>query len=73
MTVAKKAAVAGSNMNHKVIVGEYQKVTTDMTAQVNALKATVDQVEKEREFYFSKLREIELYIQTCKDCNINLI
>lgn len=28
------------------------------------MKLTVDQVEKEREFYFGKLREIEVYIQS---------
>jgi RP/EB family microtubule-associated protein len=34
-----------------------------LTTQVSQLKVTVEQVEKEREFYFSKLREIELYVQ----------
>jgi RP/EB family microtubule-associated protein len=44
-------------------VDEYQKVASLLTTQVQELKATIDQVEKEREFYFGKLREIELYIQ----------
>jgi RP/EB family microtubule-associated protein len=30
---------------------------------VGDLKITVDQIEKEREFYFGKLREIEIFIQ----------
>jgi RP/EB family microtubule-associated protein len=45
------------------LVDEYQKVASLLTTQVQELKATIDQVEKEREFYFGKLREIELYIQ----------
>ncbi|KAI8916409.1 calponin homology domain-containing protein [Gorgonomyces haynaldii] len=53
------------------VVQEYQKVTHDMTSQVQQLKTTVEQVEKEREFYFSKLREIELYIQSCYEKSVS--
>ncbi|KAJ3319153.1 hypothetical protein HDV06_006656 [Boothiomyces sp. JEL0866] len=57
------AAAAGPN-THRDLIDEYQKVANDLTLQVNELKITVDQVEKEREFYFGKLREIEVYIQS---------
>ncbi|KAJ3003472.1 hypothetical protein HKX48_001748, partial [Thoreauomyces humboldtii] len=41
----------------------YQKALQDMQQQVMEAKLTVEQVEKEREFYFTKLREIEIYVQ----------
>lgn len=34
-----------------------------MKAQVTELKVTVDGLEKERDFYFGKLREIEILVQ----------
>ncbi|KAJ3011103.1 UNVERIFIED_CONTAM: hypothetical protein HDU68_001821 [Siphonaria sp. JEL0065] len=42
---------------------QYQRNLDDMTQQTMELKLTVEQVEKEREFYFTKLREIELFVQ----------
>ncbi|KAI8811454.1 calponin homology domain-containing protein [Cladochytrium replicatum] len=42
---------------------DYQKVVQEMTQQTMELKVTVEQVEKEREFYFNKLREIEIFVQ----------
>ncbi|KAJ3014685.1 hypothetical protein HKX48_005007 [Thoreauomyces humboldtii] len=45
------------------IEGEYQKALQDMQEQVLEAKLTVEQVEKEREFYFTKLREIEIFVQ----------
>lgn len=35
----------------------------DLKAQVTELKVTVDGLEKERDFYFGKLREIEILVQ----------
>lgn len=43
---------------------EYQKMLSEMTQQTMELKVTIEQVEKEREFYFSKLREIEMFVQS---------
>ncbi|KAJ3179257.1 hypothetical protein HDU85_004948 [Gaertneriomyces sp. JEL0708] len=43
---------------------EYQKMVAEMQQQVMEAKVAVDQVEKEREFYFAKLREIEVYVQS---------
>ncbi|KAJ3132453.1 hypothetical protein HK100_005338, partial [Physocladia obscura] len=42
---------------------EYQRNLAEMTEQTMELKVQVDQVEKERDFYFDKLREIEVFVQ----------
>ncbi|KAJ1550227.1 hypothetical protein HK096_008065 [Nowakowskiella sp. JEL0078] len=42
---------------------EYQKMLNEMTQQTMELKVMVEQAEKEREFYFTKLREIEIFVQ----------
>lgn len=43
-----------------------------VTAENNALKETVAGLERERDFYFSKLRDIELLIQQAMDANPEL-
>ena len=50
---------------------EYQKIVQDLTSQVNELNAVMDQVTKEREFYFNKLREIEVLVQQNLDGDID--
>lgn len=35
----------------------------DLSKQITELKVTVDGLEKERDFYFGKLREIEILVQ----------
>lgn len=40
-----------------------------MQQENNALKDTVAGLERERDFYFSKLRDIELLIQQAMDAN----
>ncbi|KAI8820878.1 calponin domain-containing protein [Fimicolochytrium jonesii] len=57
-----RAAAASSDRTAE-LEAEYQKALQDMQQQVMEAKLTVEQVEKEREFYFSKLREIEIYVQ----------
>jgi RP/EB family microtubule-associated protein len=68
---APAAGVSNSSLNvaqfereKAELESEYQKMLSDMTQQTMDLKMTVEQVEKEREFYFSKLREIEIFIQS---------
>ncbi|TPX36924.1 hypothetical protein SmJEL517_g00939 [Synchytrium microbalum] len=43
---------------------EYQRTVNDLTQQALELKLNVEQVEKERDFYFGKLREIEMFVQS---------
>lgn len=38
-------------------------VINDLNSQITELKVTVDGLEKERDFYFGKLREIEILVQ----------
>lgn len=41
----------------------------DLTTQVSEYKLTVEGLEKERDFYFGKLRDIEVMCQECDDNN----
>ncbi|KAL0820574.1 hypothetical protein ABMA28_006420 [Loxostege sticticalis] len=43
------------------------KVLDELNHQVNELKATVDGLEKERDFYFGKLRDIEVICQEMEE------
>ena len=43
-----------------------------LTAENNALKETVAGLERERDFYFSKLRDIELLVQQAMEANPEL-
>ena len=43
--------------------GEYRKQISDMSSSVAELKLTVESVEKERDFYFTKLRDVEILCQ----------
>ncbi|XP_059060839.1 microtubule-associated protein RP/EB family member 1 isoform X1 [Achroia grisella] len=43
------------------------KLVDELNHQVNELKATVDGLEKERDFYFGKLRDIEVICQEMED------
>ncbi|KAJ3210870.1 hypothetical protein HDU67_004940 [Dinochytrium kinnereticum] len=61
------SAGAGWEKEKAEIEAEYQRVVGDMTIQVNELRGAVEQAEREREFYFGKLREIEILVQTQLD------
>ncbi|KND05184.1 microtubule-binding protein BIM1 [Spizellomyces punctatus DAOM BR117] len=60
---ARSPAVGAGRDRTAEIEAEYQKALQEMQQQIMEAKVTVEQVEKEREFYFSKLREIEIYVQ----------
>ncbi|KAI8976838.1 calponin homology domain-containing protein [Pilobolus umbonatus] len=44
-------------------VKDASPAVSELNRQVNELKVTVDGLEKERDFYFAKLREIEILVQ----------
>jgi len=51
-----------SKQNSKI--DEYEKVILGLNEEIEELKMNVDGLEKERNFYFGKLREIEILVQT---------
>ncbi|KAI9104651.1 calponin homology domain-containing protein [Phlyctochytrium arcticum] len=55
--------VSSSNARGSEVEAEYQKALQEMQQQITEFQVTVQQVEKEREFYFTKLRDIEIYVQ----------
>lgn len=68
-TATRAGALSPSRDRTAEIEAEYQKALQDMQQQIMEAKVTVEQVEKEREFYFSKLREIEIYVQQQLEAN----
>ncbi|KAJ3415394.1 hypothetical protein HDV05_004988 [Chytridiales sp. JEL 0842] len=80
-SIANRAAPAAGASNISLaqferekaeLESEYQKMLADVNQQNVDLKLTIEQVEKEREFYFSKLREIEIYIQSQSEAGYTL-
>ncbi|KAJ3220179.1 hypothetical protein HDU67_005505 [Dinochytrium kinnereticum] len=65
-----RSASAGWEKEKAEIEGEYQRIVADLTQQTNELRSVVDQAEREREFYFGKLREIEILVQTQLDMGV---
>ncbi|ORY45709.1 hypothetical protein BCR33DRAFT_697203 [Rhizoclosmatium globosum] len=60
--IAPAALGAAKSAPIPSVSSDMAKKMQEMTLQAEELKETVGQVEKERDFYFSKLREIELYV-----------
>ncbi len=52
-----------SDGKSNTLESEYQKMIQELTQQVVELNGSMEQVTKEREFYFNKLREIEVFVQ----------
>lgn len=50
-----------------------QKLITIYYKQITELKLSVDSLEKERDFYFSKLRDIEILCQSPEIENLAVI
>ncbi len=67
-SLAPRAAVTKSASKQKTDLDvEYQVMIEDLSHQTTELKASLDQVEKEREFYFNKLREIEVFVNNATE------
>jgi RP/EB family microtubule-associated protein len=65
--VEKTAAVRIGGATRAASSTSDKRMMLDLENQNAELKVTIDQVEKEREFYFNKLREIELCVQNSAD------
>jgi len=61
----KKLSDASFNkQNQNSKIDEYEKIIMGLNEEIEELKMNVDGLEKERNFYFGKLREIEILVQT---------
>ena len=47
--------------------GVSEEVLSNLNRQITELRTTIDGVEKERDFYFNKLRDVEILVQTQKE------
>jgi RP/EB family microtubule-associated protein len=59
----RTAAPARPVANRPVAGGDAPGKVDELTAQLNDMKLTIDGLEKERDFYFGKLRDIEVLCQ----------
>ncbi|MGK3746412.1 MAG: RP/EB family microtubule-associated protein [Bacillariaceae sp.] len=55
------------NRSTNVEVEKLKKLNTEMESRISELETTVGDIEKERDFYFGKLRSIELFLQVKQD------
>ncbi|ORZ02698.1 calponin homology domain-containing protein [Syncephalastrum racemosum] len=60
---ASSGRVSSSSARADVMDNHSQSVIIDLNKQISELKLTVDGLEKERDFYFGKLRDIEIMVQ----------
>jgi microtubule-associated protein, RP/EB family len=58
VSVASKPAPRAGALVGGVNPAEFQK-------QITQLQVTIDGIEKERDFYFAKLRDVEILVQNC--------
>jgi RP/EB family microtubule-associated protein len=62
---AESAHKSAANARNVSVVGVDSSVrSTDLDRQITQLQVTVDGLEKERDFYFGKLRDVEVLIQS---------
>ncbi|KAJ2763370.1 microtubule integrity protein mal3, partial [Coemansia nantahalensis] len=61
--VARVAVRPGSRTTAGAAPQQQQQALQDLTRQVAEAKVMIETAEKERDFYFTKLREIEVFIQ----------
>jgi len=72
---SKSSLNNGTNGNHTNghINVELQQENLRMVAEVNEIKSTLDGLEKERDFYFGKLRDIEVLCQEYESDNLPVV
>jgi len=64
---------AGSAATSPTAPSHNNKAVADLSAHLNDVSLRADGLEKEKEFYYSKLRDIELLCQTPTICDIPII
>lgn len=55
--------LSSSSANASTLDNHSASMIIDLNKQISELKMTVDGLEKERDFYFGKLRDIEILVQ----------
>ena len=65
LPLACREAAAGGDGQSKKQVAKMEAEVTGLQTQLAEMRLIVDSLEKERDFYFSKLREIEILCQVC--------
>ncbi|KAG0163761.1 hypothetical protein DFQ30_011041, partial [Apophysomyces sp. BC1015] len=60
---ATSGRVSSSNASASALDTHSASMIIDLNKQISELKMTVDGLEKERDFYFGKLRDIEILVQ----------
>lgn len=64
---AQRPTTSSSSSSQPQIIAEYEARIAGMTKEITELRLTVDEVERERDFYFAKLRDIEIETQKVTD------
>ena len=67
---AAAAAAKPTNGHSNAAINELQQENLRLVTEVNEIKATLDGLEKERDFYFGKLRDIEVLCQEYETENL---
>lgn len=72
-TTSSKSSLNNGTNNVSHVNTELQQENLRMVAEVNEIKSTLDGLEKERDFYFGKLRDIEVHCQEYEAENLPVV
>jgi len=71
-TTSSKSSLNNGSANNTV-TAELQQENLRMINEMNEIKSTLDGLEKERDFYFGKLRDIEVHCQEYETENLPVV